>query len=332
MYLSHLVLHGLVIGRSEEASGSLTTFLDARLNAPFDSGPDARVVLALADAEADRAAAGIPPWTLLTGVQERAAWNGAAAPPAALVQSMEDAHIHMDRDARAVDGAKAALRAMPSELIATLQLDAALAARLVTHDAAATQSLLTSIVAFQKAGFFSVLPLFTNDNRVLLVVAVTTLPGNATLLTGRSRNSFRWYLMPIAGEGGALERQIGSRNSWVHGKGVSAVVAVVAGKRGSADPRDRVDPLELEIALPAAALVDLEQYEFLMNLLDRVRPLGVIVDTRGIRSRIDADGNGAAERLSPTLSRTFRPYRQPRRIGASGRTTGGSNGRPEQPS
>jgi phage replication-related protein YjqB (UPF0714/DUF867 family) len=325
MYLSHLVLHGLVIGKNDGPAGS-PTFLDARLHAPFDSGPDARVVLALADADAARGAAGIAPWTLLTGVQERAAWNGAAAPPDALVQSMEEAHIHMDRDAGAVNGAKAALLALPSELIGTLQLDAALAARLVAHDAAATESLLTLIVAFQKAGFFSVLPLFTSDNRVLLVVAVTTLPGNATLLTGRSRNSFRWYLMPIASESGALERQIGSRNGWVPGKGVSAVVAVVAGKRGSADPRDRVEPLELEVALPAGALVNLEQYEFLMNLLDRVRPLGVIVDTRRIRSQIDADGNGAAERLSSTLSRTFRPYQQARRIGASGRTTGGSDG------
>ena len=80
MYLSHLVLNGLVIGKNDGTANSLT-FLDARLNAPFDSGPDARVVLALADADADRAAAGIPPWTLLTGVQERAAWKAAAAPP-----------------------------------------------------------------------------------------------------------------------------------------------------------------------------------------------------------------------------------------------------------
>jgi hypothetical protein len=68
-----------------------------------------------------------------------------------------------------------------------------------------------------------------------------------------------------------------------------------------------------------------------MNLLDRVRPLGVIVDTRRIRSQIDADGNGEAERLSTTLSRTFRPYQQSRRIGASGRSTGGSDGRSENP-
>ena len=112
---------------------------------------------------------------------------------------------------------------------------------------------------------------------------------------------------------------------------MSAVVAVVAGKRGSTDPRERVEPAGAGVALPAGALVNLEQYEFLMNLLDRVRPLGVIVDTRGIRGQIDADGNGAAERLSSTLSRTFRPYQQARRIGASGRTTGGSDGRPENP-
>ena len=81
-----------------------------------------------ADADAARAAAGIAPWTLLTGVQERAAWELAVAPPDALVQSMTDAHIHMETDAGAVNRAKSALQALPSELIATLQLDAALAA------------------------------------------------------------------------------------------------------------------------------------------------------------------------------------------------------------
>jgi hypothetical protein len=42
------------------------------------------------------------------------------------------------------------------------------------------------------------------------------------------------------------------------------------------------------------------------------------VDTRGIRDQIDADGNGIAETLSASLSRTFRPYRQLRHVGAGG--------------
>jgi hypothetical protein len=215
-----------------------------------------------------------------------------------------------------VEGAKAALLSLPNELIATLQLDAALATKLVAHDTAAAQSLLTLIIAFQQAGFVSVLPLFTSDNRVLLVLGVTALPGDATLLTARSKNSFRWYLMSLSGEPGQLERKIGSRNVWVAGNGLSAVVVVVAGRQGIADPRGRIDPMEVRVALPDTALVNLEQYEFLMNLLDRVRPLGSIVDTRGIRDRIDADGNGAAEALSQSLSRTFRPYRQVRQVSA----------------
>ena len=261
---------------------------------------------------------GSRPGPCSTGEQERAAWGLGVSPPDALVQSMNDARIHMVKKAEDVESAKSALQALPSELIATLQLDAALAAKLVAHDAAAAQSLLTLIIAFQKAGFFSVLPLFTSDNRVLLVLAVTALPGDATLLTARSKNSFRWYLMSLSGQPGQLERKIGSRNGWIAGSGLSAVVVVVAGKRGSTDPRGRVDPLEFRVALPDGALVNLEQYEFLMNLLDRIRPLGVIVDTRGIRDQIDADGNGAAETLSPSLSRTFRPYHQPRHVGVEG--------------
>ena len=99
---------------------------------------------------------------------------------------------------------------------------------------------------------------------------------------------------------------------------VVTVVVVVAGRQGSTDPRGRIDPLEFRVALPGGALVNLEQYEFLMNLLDRIRPLGAIVDTRGIRDQIDADGNGVAETLSASLSRTFRPYRQLRHVGAGG--------------
>ncbi len=314
-YVSHLVFHGLVIGKNVTAG---KTLLDARWNAPLDSGPDALLVLALLDADVERAAAGIAPWILLTGAEERAAWGLAVAPPDALVQSMTDARIHMVKDAQDVDRAKSALQALPSELVATLQIDAALAAKLIAHDATAAQTLLTLIIAFQKAGFFSILPLLTSDSRVLLVLAVTTLPGDATLLTARSKNSFRWYLMPLSGEPGQLERKIGSRNGWISGTGLCAVVVAVPGKRGSADPRGRVDPLELRVAPPDGALVNLEQYEFLMNLLERIRPLGTIVDTRAIRDQIDADGDGSAEALSPRLSRTFRPYRQLRHVGASG--------------
>lgn len=314
-YVSHLALHGLVIGKNLTAG---RTLLDARWNAPLDSGPDALLVLALLDADARRAAAGIAPWTLLTGAQERAAWGLAVPPPDALVQSVNDARIHMVQTAADVSSAKAALQALPSELIATLQLDAALAAKLVTHEAAAAQSLLALIIAFQRSGFISVLPLFTSDNRVLLVLGVTVLPGDATLLTARSKNSFRWFLMPLSGEPGELERKIGSRNGWSAGSGLCAVVVVVAGRQGTADPRGRIDPLEVRVALPDGALVSLEQYEFLMNLLDRARPLGAVVDTRGIRDQIDADGNGTAETLSANLSRTFRPYRQLRQVGASG--------------
>ena len=314
-YVSHLALHGLVIGKNVTAG---RTLLDARWNAPLDSGPDALLVLALLDADAERAAARIAPWTLLTGEQERAAWGLGVSPPDELVQSMNDARIHMVKKAEDVERAKSALQALPSELIATLQLDAALAEKLLAHDAEAAQSLLTLIIAFQKAGFVSVLPLLTSDSRVLLVLAVMALPGDATLLTARSKNSFRWSSMSLSGQPGQLERKIGSRNEWIAKNGLSAVVVVVAGKQGSTDPRGRVDPLEFRVALPDGALVNLEQYEFLMNLLERIRPLGVIVDTRGIRDQIDADGNGAAETLSPRLSRTFRPYHQLRHVGVEG--------------
>jgi hypothetical protein len=314
-YVSHLVLHGLTIGKHVSSD---RTFLDAILNAPFDSGPDAVLVLALRDADVKRADLGIPPTMLLTGDAEHAAWALAAPPPPPLVQSMTDARIHMVTDSAEVQAAGSALLAVPRELVGTLQLEAAFAARLLAHDVAAAQSMLGLVIAFQNAGIASILPMFTSDNRVLLVVGVTALPGDATLLTARWKTSLRWNLVSISGRPGRLERKIDSRNEWVPEEGLAAVLVVAAGRRGSADPRGRVDPLEFRALLEPGVLVDLEQYEFLMNLLEHVNPLGVIADTRGVRNHIDADGDGTAELLSPRLAHTFRPYRQLRHVGASG--------------
>jgi hypothetical protein len=311
LYASHLVVHGLVLGKSVVDG---RTLLDARWNAPNDSGPDAVLVLALADADAARAAAGVPAWTLLTGVTERSAWSAAAAPPADLIAAMAEARLHMLASANEIQAAVTALLAVPSELVVTLQLDAAFAAQLVAHVPAAAQALRTIVAAFQAGGAVSILPLRTGDGRLLLVAGMVSLPGDATLLTARWRSAFRWYLVPIAGAGGELDDKLGSRNEWRPGEGLAAVIVVAAGRRGSADPRRRVSPFELRVSLPDAALVDLGQYEFLMNLFERAHPLGVIVDTRGIRRHIDADGDAAPEPLSPSLSRTFRPYRPPRRV------------------
>lgn len=314
-YVSHLALHGLVIGETITASRVL---LAAAQNAPGDPGPDAVLLLALADADRDRQAAGLPAWTLLAGADETTAWQHAIAPPAPLVDAMHGADLGIPSDLVAVHGATSALPNVPNELVATLQLDAALAAGLAAHDPAAVQSLSRLVDAFQARGIAAVLPLWTDDNRVILVTAVTSLPGDATLLTGHLRSSLRWHVAPLTSTPGhvaTLSRAVGSRNEATPGDGVDAVIVVAAGRSGTTDPRGRVDPASFAASLPAGRLIDLPAYERLMNLLERVRPLGVVVNTRGIRTHIDADGDGHAEPLSTRLSRTFRPFRQPRLVG-----------------
>jgi len=99
------------------------------------------------------------------------------------------------------------------------------------------------------------------------------------------------------------------------------VVVVGFARAGRGDPRGRVDPYELRVDLPDGAVVDLPQYEVLMNILDRAHPIGVTVDTRSLRARhVDMDGDGVATPLSAAFSRTFRPFQQRRHVGERGVT------------
>lgn len=316
IYLSHVVVHGLVVGENVVANRHL---LEAHWHAPGDVGGHVALVMGLADADAARAAAGLPPWTLITGAAESAAWALAVPPAAPLAEALTDAVLGVTSTPQAVAGAVEALAQMPNELLATLQLDTTFAAALAANHPDAVDALRRLVAMFQRAGLASVLPLPLADGRILLVVGVTALPGNSAPLTARANASFRWHLVPLVGNGGELVRKIGSRNEWKPGAGpaVAAIVAVAPGRHGSVDPRGRVDPLDLVVSLPAGSLLSLPQYELVMNLLERARPLGVVVDTIGIRNRIDADADGDAEPLSRALSRTFRPYHQRRHVGAS---------------
>ncbi|MEO6772040.1 MAG: hypothetical protein ABI467_03350 [Kofleriaceae bacterium] len=308
-YVSHLVTHGLSIG---ETVANGVTQLAATWNAPNDSGPDATLVLALEDADVARASAGVAAWTLLTGAAEQAGWAAAVAPPAGLVAAVTEAAIHIATDAVATTKTIHALAAVPNELVLTLQLDATLAAKLATHDAAATAQLLQLVIAFQRAGVTSLLPLYTSANQLLLVIGAVSLPGASTLLTVE-KSSLRWYVVPIAGAPGTVTPALGSRTTWSEGEGISAIVVIAPGRRGTPDPRGRVAPFELRVSVPATTLLELEQYELLMNLFDRAHPLGVVVNTRNLRQQIDGNDDGTAEPISTALSRTYRPFRQPRR-------------------
>ena len=115
------------------------------------------------------------------------------------------------------------------------------------------------------------------------------------------------------GSGGAI-KSVGSRTVFVpDGPGLSALVAIGYARRG------RTDPYEFRVELPDDARLNLLQYEFLMNVLDHTHPLGVEVNTFSIRQRhVDLNGDGDAEPLPPTISKTYRQFRRPRYRGEMG--------------
>jgi hypothetical protein len=221
--------------------------------------------------------------------------------------------------ATAVDLARAvaAFEEVPDELMATLQLAPALAARVIANADAGVSALETLVASFKRREMVSVLPLVGDGDTVLLVVSVTALPGAAVVLNSTQRN-FRWYVLPIQGEPGGFDQPVGARNRYFApaGAGLCVAVAVALMRSDQEDPRGCIPPFETRIDLPAGARLTLRQYEYLMNLLQRVVPLGVVVDTSPVRTgHVDPAGTGNATPLVGRTARTFRVFRQPRHLG-----------------
>jgi hypothetical protein len=199
---------------------------------------------------------------------------------------------------------------MPSELVATIQLNAADADAILAGNPEVASTLEGLVNTLQANGIVSALPLITPTNTVLLVVSVTGLPGTGINLSDRRATGFRWYAVPIDSPSGTLGT-LGSRNTFAaSGSGLTAIVVVAYART------DGVDPYEYRVDLPDGAVLSLLQYEFLMNALDGTCPIGVEVNTFRIRrNHVDLDGDGVAEPLLPAASKTFRPFRRWRQRG-----------------
>ncbi len=92
--------------------------------------------------------------------------------------------------------------------------------------------------------------------------------------------------------------------------GLCAIVVLGYARRGL------VDPYEYRVDLPPNSLLNLTQYEFLMNLLERTFPAGVEINTYSIRhDHVDLDGDGKANPLPPGASRSYRQFRLSRQRG-----------------
>lgn len=289
---------------------------EARYHAPGDPGTN--VVLVKGIAAADAAWRGPPhngpAWTLISRAEAVAAWQAATARPAndpALGVFRASGLPAVTEPGLVVEQ----LERLPGELVETIRLAPAQTQAIVAGQAATATALRDLVGVLRAHHIASVLPLVSGTNEVLLVLGAIGLPGAGTNLQDRRSTGFRWYAVPIQGSGAQVSAT-GSRARFTPAEpGIYALVVVGYARTGE------TDPYEFRVELPEGALLDVRQYEFLMNLLDHAYPAGVEVNTFSIRSEhVDLDGDGAPDLLTPAVLRSYRAFRRRRHRGEVGVT------------
>lgn len=186
------------------------------------------------------------------------------------------------------------------------------------------EAMAARVEALFDAGFYSVRGLWDAANdRLLLLAAVSQLPGASSRPGEPPPASFRWYTTeipkaePDMTEPTRLVQRYGGRIRVEAKRSGLILLAVIAYAR-----RGLADPYEVQIKLPDAPerpLLNADQYEYLMNLLGFSHPIGIEINTFDIRRRhVDIDGDGEPEWLTSRASRTYHLYRQRRPFGFPG--------------
>jgi hypothetical protein len=308
VYLSHLRSSGLVITGPDGAAavGGVATgqelSLAARYQARGDPGGNQALVAGLAAVKATWDRGGAEAFTVLGQSAADAELSAlrALSPTDPATRVIGAAGLPPVTN---LDQTRADLRRLPRELYAVLRLGPALSAGVLVGDTSRAAQLRALADLLGGEELASALPLVTAAGQVVMVVGVIGLPGAGLNLAERPATGFRWYVVPVQGPGGRVG-SVGSRTSYApDGPGLAAIVVLGFVRHGLADP------YELRVKLPDGALLDVRQYEFLMNLLERGHPAGVKVNTSAIRrNHVDLDGDGTADPLIRTPSRTFRRF------------------------
>ncbi len=309
LYLSHLPTFGMAITALSHSETGNPVPVEVRYEAPGKPGSNVALTEGLRVAAEARAEGREAPWEVVPAPKAREMWKDAKP---------------VDNPARGVllgaglpavekpEPVVEQLLRLPEEMIATLLLPQALAEGIVAGREEAVADLRKLVELFQLQGFSSALPLITAPHEVLLLVAVIGLPEAGLNLSHRRATGFRWYVVPITGEGGKI-KPVGSRTVFVPYGGLSALVSIGYARRGL------TDPYEVRVELPSQATMTLQQYEYLMNLLEHLCPMGVEINTFTVRQRqVDLDGDGIGEPLLPTISKSYRRYLRPRQRGEIG--------------
>jgi hypothetical protein len=306
LYLSHLRCLGLAIdGPSSVAMGAPGYFMahffpagDEAINAALSSG--------MQGALADWVAGGRAAWSQLSAADARTAWDTAAnlAPNALPLQVFASAGLPAVPNPASL---VTSLKQLPADMLVTLQLDAGLAADVVAGKSSAGTALAALVASFETHSLASALPLITATSQVLIVASVMGLPQIGVNLSDRQTSGFRWYAVPLGGRG--TIKALGSDTVLTpNHAGALAIVCLAYHRQGLADP------YEVSIDLPEDVAITLSQYEFLMNLLEYLCPIGVGINTYAVRqSHVDLAGSGSPSPLKPAVSRTYRRF-QSRRL------------------
>lgn len=170
-----------------------------------------------------------------------------------------------------------------------------------------------------RGGFYTVRSVVDTAGRLLVLASVSVLPGASGKQGEPPPATFYWYTsrLPRQIPGGAgpvvLEQGRGGR-SFLRAvePGLAMLVCIGYARRGLADPFEvRIEVVDDD------ALLDMDQYGYLMNLLEAVYPIGIEINTFDVRrNHVDADGDGRPEFLTSRVSRTYHRYRHARPIGA----------------
>jgi hypothetical protein len=206
-----------------------------------------------------------------------------------------------------------ALDRVPAELVAGIDLGPNLSAQIVAGQAAAVEKLRKFLEILRSHHVSSVLPMVTAANRVTLLIAAIGLPQAGINLSERRTSGFRWYAVPIEGKSGMIS-PVGARTNWSKASATLTAIVVIGYVR-----RGLVDPYEYRVDMPDGATLNLTQYEFLMNALERLYPLGVQVNTFAIRrEHVELLAGRGAEPLPPAIMRTYRKFQRRHRRGEPG--------------
>jgi hypothetical protein len=309
LYVSHLPIQGMIVtGPNHVARGANIT-LQAEWRGTFDGAEHSGVEESHAKALAAWTAAGRAGWTKIAPANAPATWTRARTWTAnsQVMRCFAAGGFNQVVDPRvAIDR----LTAGPQNMLCTVVLEANQTENVLKNTALGRDLLRDLKAVFVRAGFCAVLPMAAN-NQIIFVLALQPLPEVGLNLAERRTAGFRWYSVALGanlGNGADLRQRTG-QSVQVHGEANGIYALVALGYRRL----DGADPYEFRVEAPANASLNLEQYEFLMNLLEHSCPIGVEANTFPIRNRsVSLQAGQPPTPLKPSAARTYRRFRMRR--------------------